>query len=125
MSYDIEFEPIPVQFIDHSTSSGGNVLGLENTTEPLMLVLIQAAWANESDDELAVDTLIQLAKDIQEAAEMEGSAHSFIFLNYADITQDPIAGYGAENVAFLRDTSRKYDPSGLFQQAVPGGFKLF
>jgi hypothetical protein len=35
-----------------------------------------------------------------------------------------IEGYGAANVAFLRDVSRKYDPLGVFQKLVPGGFKL-
>ncbi|KAI0006957.1 hypothetical protein F4779DRAFT_643667 [Xylariaceae sp. FL0662B] len=32
---------------------------------------------------------------------------------------------GAENRQKLRDVSKKYDPDGLFQKGVPGGFKLF
>jgi hypothetical protein len=39
-------------------------------------------------------------------------------------TRRIIAGYGEESVSKLRATSKKYDPEGLFQKAVPGGFKL-
>ena len=36
----------------------------------------------------------------------------------------PIAGYGEENVEILQKVSRKYDPEGVFQRLVSGGFKL-
>ena len=54
-----------------------------------------------------------------------GLLHEFEYLNYADSSQDPIASYGADNVERLRATSRKYDPHGVFQKQVPGGFKLW
>lgn len=46
-------------------------------------------------------------------------------MNYASAGQPVIEGYGEENVRFLREVSRKYDPKGVFQRRVPGGFKLF
>jgi len=48
-----------------------------------------------------------------------------VYLNYADRSQDPIAGYGAAIGADLRAVSRKYDPKGVFQESVPGGFRVF
>jgi hypothetical protein len=45
-------------------------------------------------------------------------------LDYADITQDPLASYGAENVKKMKAAAKKYDPQGVFQNLVPGGFKI-
>ena len=45
-------------------------------------------------------------------------------MNYAYPTQPVIASYGGENVRFLRNVSNKFDPQGVFQKLVPGGFKL-
>lgn len=53
------------------------------------------------------------------------SASEFLYLNYADQGQDVIAGYGEGNQMELRRVSRVYDPEGVFQKAVVGGFKLF
>jgi len=54
-----------------------------------------------------------------------GSASEFLYLNYADQGQGVIAGYGEGNRMELRRVSRVYDPEGVFQKAVVGGFKLF
>lgn len=39
--------------------------------------------------------------------------------------QDPIGSYGANNKQKMQEVSKKYDPEGVFQKAVVGGFKLF
>ena len=54
-----------------------------------------------------------------------GLQRQWIYLNYANDDQDPIGSYGSANVAKLQAASKKYDPTGLFQTNVPGGFKLF
>ena len=59
-----------------------------------------------------------------EAARDMGLLHEFVYLNYANQVQDPISIYGRENVASLRAAGRMYDPQGVFQRQVPGGFKL-
>ncbi len=38
--------------------------------------------------------------------------------------QRPFEGYGRENLRFLQDVSKRYDPDGLFQKGCVGGFKL-
>lgn len=47
-----------------------------------------------------------------------------MYLNYADKTQDPLSSYGPKNVKKMKDAARKYDPKGVFQKLVPGGFKI-
>ena len=59
-----------------------------------------------------------------EAARQMGMLHEFVYLDYANQAQDPIQSYGWENVEALKAVGRKYDPDGIFQRQVPGGFKL-
>ena len=82
-------------------------------------------WDNATDD-AAVNaaTRTLLAQSIA-YAKRHALASRFLYLNYALQSQDPIAGYGTESVAHLRNMSRKYDPGRVFQKLVPGGFKLY
>ena len=45
-------------------------------------------------------------------------------MNFAWKGQEVIAGYGKEQVAYLRAVSSKYDTDEVFQEAVPDGLKL-
>lgn len=53
-----------------------------------------------------------------------GANHEYIYLDYADEVQDPLASYGPGNVAKMRAAAVKYDPTGVFQNMMPGGFKI-
>lgn len=55
----------------------------------------------------------------------EGVKSDFQYLNFGAWFQDPLKGYGNKSLAHLRGVSRKYDPRGLFQKQLVGGFKLF
>ena len=82
------------------------------------------AWKDPKDDALfdsigqsTIDQLSKYAKSIHQDNE-------YIYLDYAYKTQNPLRSYGADNVALLRSAAKKYDPTGVFQKLVPGGFKL-
>jgi len=45
-------------------------------------------------------------------------------LTYSGYNQPAIASYGPENVAYLLEVQKQYDPSRVFQRLVPGGQKL-
>ena len=47
----------------------------------------------------------------------------FIYLNYADASQDPLGSYGIGNVRFLWDVVAKYGLTGTFQRRIPGGLR--
>ena len=53
-----------------------------------------------------------------------GAYVRYRYLNYADASQDVVARYGTENVRRMQAVSRAYDPDGVFQIRVPGGFKI-
>lgn len=64
------------------------------------------------------------AEDVKKATEALGTADPFLYHNFGAKTQKPFCGYGASNVKFLQKVAKKYDPTGVFQTLVPGGFKV-
>jgi len=65
-----------------------------------------------------------LISGIQKFAEEKGTAVDYLYLNYADKDQDPLSGYGQEKVEFMKAVAEKYDPEGVYQNLMPGGFKI-
>ena len=123
LSFNIQ--PISAATTAQSVAKGGNMLGLEPNDAGLVVCLFSVTWDNPAED-LQVQAVV---RGLNEAtvllAKAQGLSNKWIYLNYAANGQDPIAGYGAANKAKLQAASKKYDSHGLFQQNVPGGFKLF
>lgn len=81
-------------------------------------------WSNAADDaalNAAAETFLTQAVQYTKS---QGQYHGFLYSNYALPSQDPIASYGPTNQATLRAVSKMYDPNQVFQDQVPGGFKL-
>jgi hypothetical protein len=90
----------------------------------MTVMLLSALWPNSTYDEVVEKTAEKMTKDIACIAAEMGLLHKFQYINYADPSQDPIGSYGTANVEYLRQVSRRYDPTGVWQRQVPGGFKL-
>ena len=65
----------------------------------------------------ATTSVVTYAKSI-------GSDEDFIYLPYADATNDALGSYGVTNVQYMKQVAKTYDSKGFFQRRVPGGFKL-
>lgn len=89
------------------------------------MCLISATWDSHIDDKHVSDALNLLNDWIVDQAKSNGLWNKWVYLNYASDAQDPIIGYAVENIEKLKAASLKYDPKGLFQKNVPGGYKLF
>lgn len=118
-------QPYPVSLLEKSEAAGGNSLGLISTDGPLVSVLLLAYWKNRSDDDTVIDFMKETLEKMRQDAASREKLVPFVYMNYAWTHQDPISSYGAENKRKLQQASKKYDPEGLFQNACPGGFKLF
>ena len=101
-----------------------NVLGLEDTHEPLVMVSFTVNWTDARDDELVKKITRETIERIEAFAEANDTGHRYRYLNYCSEWQRPFDGYGEENRRFLQAVSRRYDPEGLFQKGCKGGFKL-
>ncbi|USW52473.1 Putative membrane-associated, eicosanoid/glutathione metabolism (MAPEG) protein [Septoria linicola] len=121
----LSFQPVPQIIISRSKKTGGNVLGLGPEDGPLVNALYSAFWNDAADDALIDREYTNLTRAGEALARQMGVEAKSIYLNYADKWQEPIDAYGPAEVAYLRKVSRKYDPSGFFQKALPGGFKLY
>ncbi|KAK8047541.1 FAD binding domain-containing protein [Apiospora saccharicola] len=101
-----------------------NSLGFASNATPqkdMVLLLFSYYWGNDKDSTVVNTAVSELTKSVQEAF---GDKDSYKYLNYAASWQDPIASYGKESVRELIQVSKLYDPTGVFQKVVSGGFKL-
>jgi len=124
LSYSLSFEPIPVSVLTQSELRGPNVLDLPQSSGPLVIALLSTTWLSPADDALARRVSLQTMESIENAAKQAGTWHPYKYIGYADRSQQVLEGYGKENVQFLKTVSRRYDPQGVFQRLVKGGFKL-
>lgn len=125
LTYSSTLQPYPVSLMEKSEALGGNIFGLDASQGPLVFVLALTWWKNKQDDEKIISTFKGVLDKVDQIAAEKGTASPYKYLNYAWTSQEPIKSYGAENVDFLKRASQEYDPNGLFQKGVPGGFKLF
>ncbi|KAI7191001.1 hypothetical protein KC316_g2552 [Hortaea werneckii] len=108
-----------------SAEASGNSLGLTVEDGPLFNFQWTLTWDDAEDDKFVEQQVRDAYNQAEHKARELGVQQKFIYLNYAAPWQDPIGGYGEDVVRRLRETSRKYDPTGVFQKQIPGGFKLF
>ena len=81
-------------------------------------------WSDPIYDERLRGTASNWVTGVQELFAVLGVDVPFVYLNYAGDFQDPLVSYGEASVDFMRRVSTEYDPHGMFQSLVPGGFKL-
>lgn len=83
-------------------------------------------WNNAADDAYMLAFLKSLHDKHVAVLTKAGVFNPFIYLNYADKSQDPFGSYGHDGTTkeHLLAVSEKYDPERIFQVKVPGGFKL-
>jgi hypothetical protein len=122
---EITFQALPAPPRNH-TSPNSLGFGPDETPEKdLIFLKIIFTFEDAAATEGFEEALKDLVGSIEALAKEEGVYHRYKYLNFAASFQDPLASYGAEEVEMLRRVARKYDPAGVFQTQVPGGFKLF
>lgn len=61
---------------------------------------------------------------MREYAQSIGEDNDYIYMNYAHNSQKPLRTYGEDNFQEILRAAKKYDPNGIFQDQMPGGFKV-
>lgn len=101
-----------------------NVLGLEDCAEPLIIFNCSLTWTKAEDDKQVRSTIQRALERIDAAAATRGADHPYRFMNYCMEFQNPYKGSGEASLRLMREASKKYDPEGLFQRGITGGFNL-
>ncbi|KAI1503134.1 FAD-binding domain-containing protein [Biscogniauxia marginata] len=119
------FQPLPVAFAANSTAAGGNMLGLERNASDGLIFQLNTMVQTAEQRELVYPKVKAYVTEVREfAVTIDGGLLDWVYMNYADETQDVLRGYGAKNVKFMKDVAVKYDPDQIFQKLCLGGFKL-
>ncbi|KUI57762.1 Bifunctional solanapyrone synthase [Cytospora mali] len=117
-------QPLPRSFARHSAARGGNMLGIDHIQDNA-IILMTAIEVETWELAQAIFPKFKAGIDEIEAyAASLGGAIEFLYGNYCDGSQDPIATYGEKNIKKMREAAKKYDPTGVFQTRMPGGFKI-
>jgi hypothetical protein len=124
-SAELTFQALPAP---PRNDSGPNTLGFSaaETPERDMIFLQIVFTFDGAEATQGLDKgLKDLIETVEELTQEQGLYHPYKYLNFAAWFQDPLGGYGKEQKKKLREVAKKYDPAGMFQKQVPGGFKLF
>jgi hypothetical protein len=122
--FSLGFFPMTKAMLVNSQKAGGNAKDIDPEDGPLLIMMLNPTWNASSDDDRVhkgVETILAASRAM---ASERGLLHRYIFTNYAYYKESLFQGYGEKSLAALRETSQKFDPKGIFQKAVPGGFKL-
>lgn len=117
-------QAVPTVFSRHSAARGGNVLGLDRETDNAVMIQCTLAVHGAEQAALARRRMGAYRAEVTRAAEALGAALDWEYIGYADASQDPLRSYGEANVRKMRDVAARYDPAGVFQTRMPGGFKI-
>lgn len=118
------FQPLPKIYAEKSAEMGGNMLGLERQRDDGVLLLAVVEVPTAAQRAAAYPKVKAFFEEVRTFAASIGGTQDWIYMNYADSSQDPLGSYGVENVNFMKKVAAKYDPEEVFQKQCPGGFKI-
>lgn len=121
-----QWQPVSPGNVRVMNERGGNVLGLEAVVAdgPTLMYNIVFTVNTAENQDIVLPIAFEMNAAIQAKADELGRNKHWQFLNYAHGSQDPLSHYGAENIAFMKDVSRKYDGKSVFQNLRQTGFKI-
>ncbi|KAH8175230.1 FAD binding domain-containing protein [Sarocladium implicatum] len=122
----LQFQPVTQHMVEIGKENGGNVLGLEDRVvdEPSIMWMILLTSETAEDQEVLAPIYFAFREECEQYAKDIDVDLDWQFLNYANGNQDPLRSYGEESIAFMKATSQKYDPEGMFQKLRKTGFHI-
>ncbi|KAI0171913.1 hypothetical protein GGR52DRAFT_447046 [Hypoxylon sp. FL1284] len=117
-------QPLPTLFAENSVAAGGNVLGLERNAGNCVLMQMNAMTRTPEQRAFVYPKLRAGVEAVRRYAAQLDALADWVYMNYADASQDVLASYGPDNVRKMRDVAARYDPQQVFQKLCPGGEKI-
>ena len=121
--WSMSFQPIVPAIIARSPFLQEAIPTLSTDSKPIVVAQLTGTWKDLKDTAAIEAVALTLINDIDVAARKNDMQTGYIYLNYAHAGQN-VFGEGRRR-EWLQEMSRHYDPEGIFQRCVPGGFKLF
>lgn len=114
------FQPFPA-FVGQN---GSNILGIDRHTSNAVVLFASLAVNGMDQEKLGREKMMRWKRELEEYAKDKDGLFEYVYMNYADASQDVVASYGRESVCKMWAASKKYDAAGVMQSRQPGGFKL-
>lgn len=120
----LDWQPIGADWIKASEANGGNALGLDSSKIYLCYAEV-VEWIGSAYDDIVAKWVEETTYAINNATQKAGLYDPFNYMGDAAGFQSIFPGYGAKNHQKLISIAQKYDPHGVFQNLMPGGFKIY
>lgn len=118
-------QPLPQVYGETSARNGGNIMGVQKQRVDGLLFVAIVLLKTAAQQAFAYPRIRAWVEELKAyAATIENGNLDWVYLNYADGSQDPLRSYGAENVRKMKFAAAKYDPDEVFQKLCVGGFKI-
>lgn len=120
----VTIQAMPKLLFEQSVKRGGNITGMERETDNAVLYQMQHMVRTADQEAEARKRLMPMRQALKQYSRDLGIDVEWQYLGYSDGGHDPLSTCGPENIQLMQDVAAKYDPDGVFQRRVTGGFKL-
>ncbi|KAF3762028.1 FAD binding domain-containing protein [Cryphonectria parasitica EP155] len=113
------------QYVLGGLEQGGpDPMGLDPDVAPYLMIEESITWYEASDDATIQAFYDAFNANITAQLEPLGVLVPYVYLNDANGEQDVFGGYPAANVERLKAIRDKYDPTRVYTDLMPGGWKV-
>lgn len=118
----LAFNSVTKTLVEVTNKGGGALSGLEEV--PSFWIEQSYTWLNDDDDAKVEAFVKSVNKRISEKIEAAGLRYNFYWMNDSDPDQPVFENYPGHNLKKLKQIRAKYDPSKVYTNLMPGGFKV-
>lgn len=120
----IFWQALPKLYHDMGRGRSQNVLGLDTLDGDALICQFTGMCKTLEQEQVLREKGQELVDQVKAYSESIGGQLDWLYVNYADTKQNPLASYGKENVEFLKAVAQKYDPEGVFQTVAASTFNI-
>jgi hypothetical protein len=121
----ISYQWVPKSWLQAAKQSGGDAIDIDPSNGDLLILNLVTQWQSAADDDTIANWTNSVIELLKKKATALGLYFPFIYLNDAQEGANPFPLYGnGKSLQKLLTTRRKYDKDAVFQDLMPGGFKL-
>ncbi|KAK3946262.1 FAD-binding domain-containing protein [Diplogelasinospora grovesii] len=126
LTTSITYQPISQAWLQQARRAGGDAIDLDPADGGLIALQFATAWLDAQYDAVAAEWSRNVTADLDARARAAGLSYPFVYINDAGFTEKVFSNYGGgKSLPKMKAIAKKYDPSGVFQTLMPGGFKIF
>lgn len=118
-------QPMGTAGVQAGSDRGGNIMGLEAV--PQCWWVFTSEWSQDAEEDVdaaAHGAVRTMAEMVEALARKEGVFLDFKCMNFAGAGQKVLGSYSAKNVVRMQAVAEEYDPEGVWQGLLFGGFLL-